>query len=574
MKRELRKVWQVAPPIPPEVADELHAYGMVMRQLLYNRGIHTAQEAGVYLEQSGPLHDPFLMMGMAQAIERLERALGSGEHIAVYGDYDVDGVTATVLLVQVLRRLGGRADAYIPDRFDEGYGLNNAALDKLLSEGFSLVVTVDCGIRSLAEAEHARQIGLDMIISDHHEPRVELPSGLAVINPRQAGDLYPEKNLAGVGLSFKIAQALCQRLTESGVRAENWLDLVAVGTVADIVPLSGENRTLVKAGMEMLRRGQRQGLWSLVRAAGFETCQNLSARDIGFMLGPRLNAAGRLDSAMAAFHLLMSEDKNESGDLAVSLDDQNRERQRLTQSMQVEAEALFAGDEAAPYLIFATKPEFDFKLAGLVGLVASRLTDTYYRPAIVACQENGFVRASCRSIPEFNITQALDQCADLLVRHGGHAMAAGFTVRQENLAELVNNLNAIAFSQLAHRALRPVLNADLELPLHQLRPDILTDLDRLEPTGVGNHSAYFVSRELQVKRTILMGKENQHLRLVVSDGKITYDAVAFRMGYMAKDLPPKIDLLYAFERNYYNGRVSLQLMARDIRPSDGSEMEF
>jgi single-stranded-DNA-specific exonuclease len=575
MKRDLEKIWQVAALIPQEAANQLRAYSLVMRQLLYNRGIQTAEEARVYLERQGSLYNPFEMIGMESGVDRIVRAIANGERIAVYGDYDVDGVTATVLMVQVLRCLGGKAFPYIPDRFEEGYGLNNAALDLLAADGFQLIVTVDCGIRSLAEADYAHNKGMDLIISDHHEPKLELPAALAVINPRQAGDTYPEKNLAGVGVAFKIAQALFERFPGNAEKAEDWLDLVAVGTVADIVPLSGENRTLVKAGMELLRRGRRQGLKSLVGAAGFESSDNLSARDIGFMLGPRLNAAGRLDSAMAAFDLLMALDPNESGPLALSLDDQNRQRQLLTASMQVEAEALFSEDEATPFLIFAFKPEFDYTKTGLVGLVASRLTETYYRPSIVACQENGFVRASCRSIPEFNITQALDQCSKLLVRHGGHAMAAGFTVRRENLDELVENLNAIALSELGHRVLRPVLNADLEIPLHQLRPDILKDLDRLEPTGLGNHSAYFISRNLQIKRTYLMGKENQHLKLVVADDRnVTYDAVAFRMGHRVKDLPARIDLLYAFERNVYRGRETMQLMVRDIRPSNGIEMEF
>jgi single-stranded-DNA-specific exonuclease len=331
--------------------------------------------------------------------------------------------------------------------------------------------------------------------------------------------------------------------------------------------LSGENRAMVKAGLTLLRQGQRQGLRSLAGAAGFKTSENLSARDIGFMLGPRLNAAGRLESAMAAFDLLMAEDYQVAGPLALQLDDQNRERQRLTQSMQLEAEDLFAEYETAPLLIFAYKPEFDFRSAGLVGLVASRLTEAYYRPSIVACRENGFIRASCRSIPEFHITQALDECADLLVRHGGHAMAAGFTVQEENLSGLMNSLNAIAERELAQRELRPVLHADLELALRDLRPELLTDLDQLEPTGLGNRSAYFISRNLQIKRVILMGSEKQHLKLVVSDGRITYDAVAFRMGHLAERLPGRIDLLYAFERNFYNGRVTLQLMVRDIKPS-------
>jgi len=567
MKRDLNKVWEVAPPLPAEAEKELSIYKPVMRQLLFNRGIITQEQSLVYLNRQGPLYDPFLLTGMDAAVERIERAIRLAERIAVYGDYDVDGVTATTLMVQVLRALGGNAEAYIPDRFDEGYGLNNAALDQLAQEQVKLIVTVDCGIRSLAEAAHARESGLDMVISDHHEPKDELPVAVAVINPKQPGDQYPEQNLAGVGLAFKIAQALFQKLAGDAGQADAWLDLVAVGTVADIVPLSGENRALVKAGLGLLRQGQRQGLRSLAGAAGFKTSDNLTARDIGFMLGPRLNAAGRLESAMAAFDLLMAEETQVAGPLALKLDDQNRERQRLTQTMQSEAEDLFAAQETAPLLIFAYKPEFEFKSAGLVGLVASRLTDAYYRPSIVACQENGFIRASCRSIPEFHITQALDECSDLLVRHGGHAMAAGFTVQEDKLTELIAGLNAIAERKLAQLELRPVVHADLELALRDLRPDLLTDLDQLEPTGLGNRGAYFISRNLQIKRVILMGREKQHLKLVVTDGRITYDAVAFRMGYLADQLPARIDLLYAFERNYYNGRVTLQLMVRDIKPS-------
>jgi len=567
MKRDLKKVWEVAGAVPPQVAAELRAYGPVMVQMLYNRGVITASAAEQYLERQGALYDPFLMLGMAGAVERLLGALAGGERMAVYGDYDVDGVTATALLVQVLRALGGAVEAYIPDRFEEGYGLNNAALERLSEAGFRLVVTVDCGIRSLAEAEFARTLGLDLIITDHHEPKPELPLALAVINPKQPGDTYPDKNLSGVGLAFKLAQALVQRKPQAGLHAEDWLDLVAVGTVADIVPLTGENRAMVKAGLNLLRRGERQGLRSLVGAAGFATSSNLTARDIGFMIGPRLNAAGRLESAMKAFDLLMASAPDDAGPLALYLDDQNHTRQTLTQSMQSEAETLFPGDDEPPFLIFAFKEAFDFQVAGLVGLVASRLTEAYYRPAVVACQENGFVRASCRSIAEFHITEALDECSTLLVRHGGHAMAAGFTVRRENLEQLVENLKTIAERKLAGKELRPVLHADLELPLWQLKPDILTDLDRLEPTGLENRSAYFVSRNLLVKSKKTMGHEGQHLRLVVSDGRITYDAVAFRMGHLAESLPARIDLLYAFERNFYNGRVSLQLMVRDLRPS-------
>ena len=565
MKRESNRNWEVR--LPQNITEDtgMQTYSTVMRRLLANRGILTAQEAKIFMERQGPLYDPFCLIGMEAAVNRLSRALKNSEKIAVYGDYDVDGVTATALLVLALRRLGGNAHAYIPDRFKEGYGLNIAALDKLVADGFQVVVTVDCGIRSLAEADHARLLGVDLIISDHHEPKPELPYALAVINPKQPGDTYPEKNLAGVGLAFKIAQGLFQRNPVEGACAEDWLDLVAIGTVADIVPLVGENRTLVKAGLEQLRKKPRQGLWSLIRAAGIETTANLTARDIGFMIGPRLNAAGRLESPMDAYNLLIAVDKDEAGDLALKLDNQNRDRQERTLKMVQSAELLFETEEAAPYLLFACQPEFDRKSAGLVGLVASRLTENYYRPSVVACQYDDFVRASCRSIPEFNITRALDECAHLLERHGGHAMAAGFTVRQENLAELILALQAIAARELGDKELHPVLHYDLELPLCELKTVISLELDRLEPTGIENPGALFVSRNLQVKKAFKMGKEGQHLKLTVSDGGITYTAVAFRMGHLLDKGLKKVDLLYAYECNYYNNLETMQLMVHDLK---------
>jgi len=402
---------------------------------------------------------------------------------------------------------------------------------------------------------------MDLVISDHHEPKADLPEALAVICQKRTGtvNVYPERNLAGVGLAFKIAEAMLAKRPVEGVKAEDWLDLVAIGTVADVVPLTGENRALVRAGLKDIRFGQRLGLLSLVNVAGL-SIQKISARDIGYGLGPRLNAAGRLESALAAFDLLVSTDLPTAGLLSQKLDDQNRDRQRMTQQMQAEAEKLAHASENDS-LLMAVDAGFNM---GVVGLVAARLTDAYYRPAIVGSRGEEFTRASCRSIPEFNITQALDECTPLLERHGGHAMAAGFTVRNENLAELSDCLHAIAQRELGERDLRPVLRADMEIALRDLHPNLLKDLDLLEPTGLGNPEAVFVSRDLRVKWPKKIGNEGQHLRMSVTDGYITYDAVAFRQGYWADQMPAKVDLLYVFETNLYQGRESLQLNVRDI----------
>lgn len=563
MQRQLEKRWFIPDPIPADIAQELHDFQPYLRQILFNREVRTMDEAVQYLNCTAPQGDPFLLRDMDIAVERLWQAIERKEAVAIYGDYDVDGVSATALMVQVLRALGGNADAYIPNRFDEGYGLNNDALDTLAGQGFRVVVTVDCGIRSPREAEHARALGIDLIISDHHMPQHELPDALAVICQKRDGDGYPDKNLAGVGLAYKIAQALLQSRPMAGVDASDWLDLVALGTVADVVPLTGENRVLVRQGLQRMRLAQRQGLLSLAQAAGVNL-QRVTAVDIGYRLGPRLNAAGRLESALQAYQLLVTEDLLEAGMLAQKLDDQNKDRQRLTQEMQVRAEEMLSGSDDG-HILLAYDESFN---SGIVGLVAAKLMETYYRPAVVGYRGDDFTRASCRSIREFHITQALDECADLLVRHGGHAAAAGFTVRNEHLEELNRRLGEIARRELAEQDLRPLLRADLEIPLALMRPSYLEEIELLQPTGMGNPDAVFVSRNLQVMSARTVGAEGLHLRLSVKDGGVTYNAIAFRQGHWAGCLPPRVDLMYNYEINVYNGQKSMQLNVIDLKPSE------
>ncbi len=553
------KKWVIPDKIPAEIDSALQRYPAPFRQILYNRGCITTESAEIYLTAGGQIHDPFLLKNMDRAIDRLENAIKSGEPIAIYGDYDVDGVTATVLLVEVLRELGADVREYIPNRFDEGYGLNNEALDALAKEGNKVVVTVDCGIRSPKEAEHAREIGLDLIISDHHHPKDELPNAYAVVCQKQEFDEYPNKQLAGVGLAFKIAQALVNDLKTTDIDIFRWLDLVALGTVADIVPLVGENRALVRAGLAQIRSGRRPGLFSLANISGVNI-EKVTASDIGFMLGPRLNASGRMDTALESFNLLVSRNMETAAPKALKLDEQNRERQKLTQEIQKKA-AEIAASNGDDLILFAVDEGFN---EGIVGLAAAKLTESFYRPAIVGKKEENNTRASCRSIPEFHITSALDECADLLVRHGGHAMAAGFTVKNENLEELTTRLKDIARRELSSQILQPKISADVEIPLASLKPDLLPFLDDLQPTGLGNPEALFISRGLKVQRFKPIGTENKHLKMTVSDGGITYDAIAFRKGDWAMKMPPMVDLLYSFERNEYNGFSSLQLNVKDI----------
>ena len=559
----LRKRWIVPPVISSDADRNLFAFHPVLRQLLFNRGISSDSEARHFLAAEVDFDtDPYQLVGMEATVDRLCDAIDHKETIAVYGDYDVDGVTATALLVQFLQFLGATVHPYIPNRFDEGYGLNREALDSLKADGVGLVVTVDCGIRSPDEALYARKIGLDLIITDHHHPLDgSVPPAFAVICPKQALDSYPDKNLAGVGIAYKIAQALASK-RHVLPSTQQLLDLVALGTVADLAPLIGENRMLVRSGLQEIRRSKRQGLFSLANVAEL-VIGKTTASQIGFILGPRLNAAGRLDSALAALDLLMTTDVQEAGRLAQQLDAQNRQRQALTRQTQERAEALAIAEDADPILLFAVDEDFN---AGVVGLAASRLAETYYRPAIVASKGDDQTRGSCRSIPEFHITDALDRCADLLVRHGGHAAAAGFTVTNENLPELRSRLKGLAAAQLGSLDLRPTLSADVEIKLSELSFDLFHQLAELEPTGYGNPEAVFVSRRARVRSSRAVGAEGRHLKLTFEDERgATVDAIGFRLGQELKDLPAQVDIAYTLEANDYRGRTTLQLNLKDVR---------
>lgn len=567
------KHWSIYPTLSAQAQTALAAFPPILQQLLFNRGYASDAEARAFLRAETNFDtSPFQMTGMQAAIERILYAISHQEPIAIYGDYDVDGVTATALLVQALQALGAQVRGYIPNRFDEGYGLNNDALNNLKEQGVGLVITVDCGIRSPAEAAHARSIGLDLIISDHHQPSETLPIAFAVINPKQDGDQYPDKDLAGVGIAYKIAQALVEKLTIASEQAVDFnpavlLDLVALGTVADLAPLVGENRMLVRKGLQCIRTTSRQGLFALANVAELAIGKT-TAMNIGFVLGPRLNAAGRLESALAAFELLTTSDLMLAGQLAQKLDIQNRERQRVTREIQAQAEEMARASDPDANILFAVHPDFN---AGVVGLAASRLVETYYRPAIVGQQSEETTRCSCRSIPEFHITEALDQCSDLLVRHGGHAAAAGFTVTNENLPALKERLKIIAQEKLSKIELRPTLAADMEVALHEMRPDVLKYMDYLQPTGYGNQDAVFVSRNLQVKSSRTVGADAKHIKMTLSDGRVTYDAIGFRLGHLQKNMPPKVDVMYTFEINEFNGRTSLQLNLKDVHASGADD---
>lgn len=553
--------WQISPSIPDDISEALNGYSPTFRQILYNREITTAQQAEEFLTAQPPSHGERELLGTRQAVERISQAISNEEKIAIYGDYDADGVTATALMFQTLTAIGANVRTYIPYRFTEGYGLNKTALEALKQDGVDLVVTVDCGIRAVREAQYAASIGLDLIITDHHTTGPELPLCAALINPKQPDETYPEKVLAGVGVAYKLAKALIEAHQPAGLLPEDLLDLVAIGTVSDLVPLTGENRALVREGLSYLRTPRRQGIASLLGVIDVSP-SSVTAATIGFGIGPRINAAGRIGTAQDALNLLTTKDLNEAGYYAQVLDNRNRERQRITREIQDQADEIASTEEPDAFLLFAHHPDFN---PGVVGLAASKLSEEYYRPAVVGHRGEEYTRASCRSIPEFHITHALDECADLLTQYGGHAAAAGFTVPNLRLNELAHRLREIARQQLQDQDLHPSLSADAVVRLSALQPSLLKEIDRLEPTGQKNESPLFVSRKVDVRGARAVGKDGSHLKLILSQDGVTFDAIAFRFGHLSEEIPGQIDILYAFELNEFNGRQTLQLNIRDLK---------
>ena len=574
--------WQIAPPAPEDHLARFPQLSPLIVQLLYNRGITAPQDVRDFLAGARPEDNPFRLKGMNEAVTRLRQAIRGEELVAVYGDFDADGVTATALLVETLSALGARVKPYIPHRVDEGYGLNTGALRQLASQGVEVVVTVDCGIRSIEEVSYGRKLGLDFIVTDHHSVGEEVPPALAVINPKQPDCPYPFKDLAGVGVAFKLAQALLRANRrvpvakgEVGVNEEDLLDLTALGTVADLAPLLGENRSLVRRGLERLNDPQRLGLRAMIAQVGLKLGQ-IDAAAIGFVLGPRLNAAGRMDDATTSYDLLTCRSPDEAANLAQELEELNRRRQRLTAETleRAKEQVLVAGEDEK--LLFAAGEDF---LAGIVGLVAGRLTEEFYRPTLVVELGPEESRGSARSIPEFNITAALDQCSDLLVRYGGHAAAAGFTVANDNLEPLQERLKELAAEQLEGVELTPTLLIDAEVELSEMDWATQALLTQLEPCGYANPAPLLLSRRAIVRSARAVGTDGGHLKLSLSDGQARpstvsdaasghhWGAIAFRQGQWAGQLPRHIDVVYSLEVNEWRGEKRLQLNVKDLRPS-------
>jgi single-stranded-DNA-specific exonuclease len=562
----LRSRWVQRPAAPAAFLHELPPrIAPLLGQVLWNRQITDPGAVESFLSADyNTLHDPFALRDMDRAVERIRRAIEEQQTVAVYGDFDTDGVTGVALLKQALSALGLHVLPYIPRRVEEGYGLNMPAIEQL-AEKANLLITVDCGISNVAEIARARALGLDVIVLDHHTPPAVLPEGYAVINPKREDCRYPFDMLAGVGVAYKLTQALHRVGLRTSLRGRDLLDVVALGTVTDMAPLYGENRILVKHGLRAINQSERPGIKALIEATASR--RPIDTRTIGYVLGPRLNAAGRLDDAIRAYHLLLATDDAEAQALAEELNTINLQRQTLTKEVQQRAHelALSSGKDQQRIIVLDNK---DFP-SGVVGLVAARLVETWGRPVLLLERGEISSRGSARSVEGFSIIGALTEIGELFEKFGGHTMAAGFTIATDRLPELESRLQTIAARDLPDDLLTPRLYYDAELPLSQLNVELVEQLAELEPYGHGNPEPVWVTRGLKVVDAFAMGKERQHLKLRLFDGRATIDALWWRNAEHAAALSncPRVDVAYTVALNEYMGRRRVQLVVKELVPS-------
>ncbi|MEH7384112.1 single-stranded-DNA-specific exonuclease RecJ [Bacillus sp. JJ1521] len=533
----------------------------LVASLLVNRGLTTARTAREFIEpDSLEFHDPFLLDQMDTAIERIMKAIKNEERILVFGDYDADGVSSTTVMVTALKEKGALVDFYIPNRFTEGYGPNETAFRWAKSQGFSLIITVDTGISALHEAEVAKELGIDLIITDHHEVGPELPVATAIIHPKKPNSQYPFKELAGVGVAFKVAHAL------RGEVPVDLLDVAVIGTIADLVPLHGENRLLAKKGIRALQNTERPGLKALLKKAKVEF-NEISEETVGFAIGPRINAVGRLQSADPAVDLLMTNDPEEASYIADEIDELNKERQQLVNQMT--QEAIQEVEENYPpssnSVLIIAKEGWN---SGVVGIVASRLVDRFYRPTIVLSIDSvkGLAKGSARSIDGFNLYESLSTCRDILPHFGGHPMAAGMTLKVEDVNDLRNRLNSIANEVLTAEDFQPITTVDAICDLHEITIESILEMNKLAPFGMGNPKPKVQINDVGINTIRRIGADQSHLKIVLQDDPNSLDGVGFGLGYACEGISPlsKVSVIGELSINEWNNSRKPQIMLQDL----------
>lgn len=546
------------------IMDEFHIPEIVARSMI-NRGVDTVPKARAYLaENLSFLHDAYLLKGMDKAVSRIQKAIHDKEKICVYGDYDVDGITSTAVMIRTLRKLGADSVYYIPNRIEEGYGLNMSSMDRINALGVRLIVTVDCGIRSIEVVERAKELGMDVVITDHHECDGVLPEAYCIINPNQEDCGYPHNFLAGVGIAFKLAVALLEK-NGYGAFSDDLLDIVSIGTIADVVPLLDENRIIVKNGLKRIENTKNEGIKALLEVCSLSG-KELNAYNVAFMVAPRINAAGRIADARECVELLLTEDTGRAMEIARKLDSDNRERQGI------ENEIL---NVAADMIEKTVDPDKDRVLVlcnedwhiGVIGIVASRLVERYNLPAFIMAQDGEFGKGSARSISGFNLFEAMSRHEKLFERFGGHEMAAGFTIRVDRIDELKARMNEELIRSIGKEKPVPEVLVDYRLSPADITVETVRKLKLMEPFGAGNPSPVFVYRGLSILSSRAVGNEMKHLQLVVNDGINEVKCIAFNMGNMQKVLSigKKVDIICSVENNIWNNVESVQLNIKDIK---------
>lgn len=536
-----------------------------MAVILLNRGIKTPKAVNSYMKKSlEDIHNPFMLDGMEEAVDRILSAIEKKEKIVIYGDYDVDGITATATVYKFLKSQGVDVSYYIPDRFSEGYGINILAINKMARDGAKLMITVDCGITAIGEVEFAKTQGLDIIITDHHTCREELPKAVAVINPKRQDSSYPFSGLAGVGVAFKLVLALAIKL---GMNTKDvfmeYVDMVALGTIADVVPLIDENRVIADKGINAIEKTNNKGIRALMEMAGAGG-KTVDANAVAFFASPRLNAAGRLKNASLSVELMVCDDNKRAKEIAEQLDALNSERKDIEQKIFEEAykKAEEAGEDRLVYVISGENWNH-----GVIGIVASRIAELFYRPCILISVEDGKGKGSGRSVPEMNLFDALSDSEDLLTAFGGHSQAAGLSIAEENIEAFSKKINEFAKKNIDVQTLVPKLLIDCNLSGQSVTMQTAKMIESLAPFGEGNELPVFSMQGLKVMASQSMGVDKKHLRLRLSDGTNVFNAVGFGMGELSEKLSPGTVVSVAFNMNIniYQGSENLQLMLKDIK---------
>ena len=558
-------IWNIQAPEPGAVnALVSGGYPPLSAMVLAARGLTDPQKACAYLDCTAELPDPFLMTDMDLAAGRVKRAIDRGEKIAVFGDYDVDGITATCMLTDFLRHQGANVRSYIPSRLDEGYGLNPIAIHQLNGEGVKLIVSVDCGITAIDEAELCKSLGIDLVITDHHECKDRLPAAVAVVDPHRPDGGYPHKNLSGVGVAFKLACALSG---DQEAVLRDYADMVCLGTVADVMLLQGENRVFVSRGLESLRNTRRPGIAALMRESGCAQ-ESVSASTIGYNLAPRINAAGRMGQIDLALNLFLTDDENEAADLARQLCDLNRQRQAVESQIYAQAVSMLPDGQPPEAIVLAD----DTWHQGVVGIVASRMAEEYCCPAFLICLDGEHGKASSRSFGGFNLFTSLTALAPLLESYGGHELAAGFTISRRNIRQFREEICALAASYYADAGPRTVLDIDCTIPPELMTVRNVDKLSILEPCGNGCPKPVFAMERLTVDRITMVGG-GRHMRLRLRSGHHTLGAIYFSATpeTVSIEQGDLVDVAFNAQINEFRGERSVQMNVLDIRPSCSAE---